>query len=332
MQFDEKKLRAFLLRQVANCNRRIVGIMHDKKTSNRSQYNGGFNEILTTFAGGMYTPALNIIFDNMSANPQKRYSPYNYFDIDTLYAFYKFLNNVIAETDANAYLYGRKYSTAQDFSVGIKNARKILENGHQKKETGYYNKNNPITLAYTNKNGVKILNPEKSMTQEAFDKKYNYYECKKELEEYVSFKHSPAPIQLAEPPLNEDFDSADVIEFKHDGTLHKLRVDKREYYTGAQGEPVISIEASADIGTLYAVYNVDGSVYRGDLYDQDGNFLEHDAGGETFFPRTKSTSMTSFVSKKSKANKSQNIKASDQPKKKSKKYDPFEDEDQMKLF
>ena len=331
MQIDENKIRAYLLREVANANKRIVGIMNDRTSSNRSQYNGGFNEIITSFAGGSFTEMLRTIFDDIEANAKKKYSPYHYFDIDTLYSYSVFLRNIIAEADAKAYLNGRKYANIRDFREGLKVAQKQLLSDSMKPETGYYDKRNPIAIAYTTKNGRRQMNPIKPLSRETFDKKYNWQECRKELEKYIEIKHKVVekkPLEtVQEETANVDNSQNEIFVYKYNGRSYELSIDKRKYFTGQNDEPVISIEASGSIGVLFGVYNIDGSVYHGDLYDLDGNFVEHDGGGETFFPKTMSAVERVRASR-------ENITTSTNKgsKGKSKKYDPNEDENQMKLF
>ena len=273
MELNEEKIRAYLLRQIANKNKTIVGMMSNEARSYRNGFNNGFNEILSAFSGGLNTGTMERVFDHIAENPKKSYSAYNYFDIDTLIAYNSYLENIIICVDGVAAGYRHMKPTANDFRTGFKTAKEEFRKYAGKEGSGYYNTSKPVTLAYTYRNGYKVLDPKKPMSRDAFAKKYNEKDCQDEVNKYLSIRHNKESRTIGNH----------VHEYVYNGKKYLLDVVKKEQYTSDEGYGVTYIEARGAIGTLMGTYFQDGSVYEGDLYDLDGELVEMDGGGEVFY-------------------------------------------------
>ena len=284
MQYNEDMIRDYLLRRISKKNRRISGALREVVKSNRGSYNTGFNEILGFFANGLNGETMTQIFEHIEANPTKRYSPYHYFDIDTLNAYDAYLQKILTETDVISYGLGHKRSTASDFQKGFAEAKGDWRRLARERSTknGYYNASRPVTVVKGRRNGVTVLSPKKPLTDEQFAKRYNEGECAKELYAYLSMKHRGvdvyAPVEDATPAKKRD-----VYRFDYKGKILELDVLSKEYYTDIEGRGLISITAEGREGRLYTTNYNDGRVYDGDLYDLDGELVQVDGGGQVFY-------------------------------------------------
>ena len=281
MQYNEDMIRDYLLKRIAKKNRRISGALKEVVKSNRGSYNNGFNEILGFFANGLNGDTMMQIFDHIESNPTKRYSPYHYFDIDTLNAYDTYLQKILTETDVVAYALGHKRSTASDFHKGFAEAKSVWRGLAREKSSknGYYNASRPVTVVKTRKNGITMLSPKKPLTDEQFAKKYNEGECAKELYAYLQMKHRGIDVYAP----TEEPKKRDIYRFDYRGRTLELDILEKDYYTDIEGRGLTSIVAEGREGRLYTTNYNDGRVYNGDLFDLDGELVEVDGGGQVFY-------------------------------------------------
>ena len=281
MQYNEDMIRDYLLKRIARKNRRISGALREVVKSNRGSYNNGFNEILGFFANGLNGETMTQIFEHIENNQTKRYSPYHYFDIDTLNAYDTYLQRILTETDVVAYGLGHKKTTASDFHRGFAEAKSVWRDLAREKSSknGYYNASRPVSVVKGKRNGITVLSPKKPLTDEQFAKRYNEGECAKQLYAYLEMKHRGrdvfAPVEEAK--------KREVYRFDYRGRTLELDVLEKDYYTDIEGRGLISITAEGREGRLYTTNYNDGRVYDGDLYDLDGNLVQVDGGGQVFY-------------------------------------------------
>ena len=293
MKIDEKMVRAFLLREVANCNRRIVGIVKDCSKSNREVYNTCFNDIFFNFGGSRNNQPQASAYEHMSANPKKSYSIYNYFDIDTLIAYRKYLENIINGVDVKLMKDNRRRATSRDLRESLSESRSLLRSRPGEAITGYYDVKRPVVLAKKKDKDGTHLDPVKPLSREVFDKKYDWKECREELKKYISSKHM------------EEYqeESYDTIEYNYKGVKLVLEVKSRNYYADAEGRGIVSLRAGAKEGMLFGSYYNDGTIYTGDFYNLDGELVESDCGGEYFYENTQEFEKTRKLLEANKSNK-----------------------------
>lgn len=296
MQSNDIMIRDYLLKRIARKNRRLSGALRDVVKSNRGAYNIGFNEILGFFANGLNGDVMLQIFSHIEANPSKRFAPYNYFDIDTLYSYDVYLQRILTETEMNARRAGHKWSNASDFINGFyetKSAwRRMLHESTAK--NGYYNARRPVGVVRTFLNGKNVLSPKKTLTDEQFAKKYNENECVLALDSYIEMKHIPKKVFFdseKQPKTIEEetitFCDVETYTYQYCGDTFKLEVIEKDYYVDSNGKSVIKIVAEGKEGRLYTTNYKDGSVYYGDLYDREGLLVEVDGGGQEFYVNKK---------------------------------------------
>ncbi len=280
-QFNQDMIRDYLLKRIAKKNKRISGALKEVVKSNRGSYNNGFNEILGFFANGLNGETMTQIFEHIEENQSKRYSPYHYFDVDTLNAYDTYLQRILTETDVVAYGLGHKKTTASDFHRGFAEAKSVWRSLAREKSSknGYYNSSKPITVVETRRNGVTELSPKKPLIDEQFAKKYDEVECSKELYAYLQMKHKGIDVStpVEQPKEREQY------SFDYRGRTLRLEVISKEYYTDIEGRGLTSITAEGREGRLYTTNYNDGRVYNGDLFDFDGNLVQVDGGGQVFY-------------------------------------------------
>jgi hypothetical protein len=284
MEYNVDEIRAYLLRMIANKNHRLSGMIDgaNKFTSNRDpqkakSYHDVFNKVAETFAGRSNTLDLEQIYEHIQANPKSRFNVYNYFDVDTLVAYNEYLTKFLSMVDLRAYECGRRRATMEDFSYGFSEVGKWLQATAGKEESGFYDKMRPMRIAKKRFKDKMIFNPQKPLSQSAFDKKYNAKACEQSLKNYLQDKHGQKVTSVKDP---------EYIEYTYKGESFRLPVVSKEYYTDQDARGVVDIVASGREGRLYRTEYSSGEIYKGDLYDFEGNIVQIDVGGEDFYPNS----------------------------------------------
>jgi len=278
MDINETQIRDYLQRMIANKNKRLSGMYKGAFASNRRIYNAGFGEVVDFFVSGDMSGSIKTILNDMDRNPKKHYAYYNYFDIDTLYSYDKYLGKILQEIDIRATSLNRgKHVTCSDIAYGFDRAKNWIRDNANTEETGYYNRNKPVAIARVDVGGIKSLNPKKAPTQESFDKKYHAEECKRQLNLYLSRREL----------LREGYDESEMIPFEFMKQNFYLVEKKKDYYTTEEGRGITSIMAVGKEGQLYRTFDGSGEIYSGNIYSQDGELVEMNGGGEEFIPNAK---------------------------------------------
>ena len=273
MEINETMVRDFLLRQIANKNKRLSGMFKTAFASFRRAYNDGFGEILNWFVGGNQEP-MQIIYEHMDRNPKTKLAAYNYFDIPTLISYDKFLGKILQEADIRSKENGHYSVSNSDYSYAFGSAKSWLRGNAYEAETGFYSRTQPVTLA---RNEEGRLDPRKTMSPQTFEKKYTYTECLRQIDKYNQRQ------ELIRNGIDPDAMEEETIEYTYKGKKLTLAIRSKEYYTDAQGSGLTYIKAIGKEGMLIATYDAAGNIYEGDLYDLDGELVFVDGGGAEFF-------------------------------------------------
>lgn len=277
--FDEKMLRHYIKRQISAKNSVIAALTYKFDLKHTNIY----RDIYTSFiqGGANYSYAnnvLNSIYDHIAENSKKKYTPYNYFDLDTLISFNAYLEHIIDETNLNRQSARRSSTSRRDFIDALEKSPKWLIDNAGTEETGYYNLNKTIGFLMQNK---RYYSPEKTMSKAEFEKKYNEYFCRRELEEYIYSKHnkkSTISESVVEAVLEKEEDMEDDIEddlrdyLEYQGKSYY--VVKHDCYFDINMRPIRDVIAYCVDGrdTLIGTFDMNNDEYIGDLYDDEGNF------------------------------------------------------------
>lgn len=297
--FDKKMLRQYVKRQISGKNSVIAALSHKFNLKHAIVYRDIYSSFIKGDLSSSYSDnVLRSIYNHIEENHTKKYTPYNYFDLDTLISFNSYLEHILEETDANRIKARRSFTSQNDFLDAIKNAPQWLIENAGTEETGYYNINK--TIGFLMLNG-KYFMPEKAMSKAEFEKKYNSYFCKKELAEYLGLKYQSivkeSKKQNKFEQEDEEFEEEkEIIEYDN----KSYYVVKKDYYFDKNMFPVKYIIAYCEDGkdTLIGALNLDNTEYFGDLYDNEGNYKmsEEETGIELI---RKNTSSNKVVEKES---------------------------------
>lgn len=109
---------------------------------------------------------------------------YNYFDLDTLISYGRFLQKVQDNMYMASYGRARNKITSKDISDSVNMARDFMVKNGGTFATHFYNPNKPISC---NKDIYNRLDPRSTMTPTNFKKKYDESVCEEALNEYLDF-------------------------------------------------------------------------------------------------------------------------------------------------
>lgn len=256
MDFNEEMIRDFLLKRISQCNKRISSIIKEFTVSKNDTYNLYFNEILDFFAG-KDNRVLRLIRENINSRKEK-FSPYHYFDIDTLYSYYIYLNTIIQDLNAD--------ENASGFYYTVKKTQKNwYENRTIKsEENGFYDYINPIKEARVLDNGYYKLNPKRHLRDESFFKKYSLSECSQELNAYLSDKYELEEIDEEEVELG-------TFELCKDNQKYMMKIiNIKGVYLDEDHYPVKEVKAyNKTLGLCEMYIYENGTIYNGSLYDTE---------------------------------------------------------------
>lgn len=262
-------LRKYLKRKIAEKNIVFNGMSYKFKEQSKRMR----NNIYLTFARGknssydMTTSNLNLkyIREDISI-AHKDLSPYNYFDLDTLIAYDKYLEIVIDEIYNSREKRGRSYFVIDDFSSVIERiAPEYLISHAGEKETGFYNINCPIQ---TLQNSFGKITYERTPDKRAFEKNNSKSECEKLLSKYLKEKHSTQEndIQKKEEEISEpDF------YLKNIG----FWIENEQNFLDENNYPIKYIVASSQDNKTHVCgfFDISMNVYHGDVYDFEMNIV-----------------------------------------------------------
>lgn len=270
MGMDEKLLREYVRREIAGLNAELSRMVYKFKESTGRMR----SEIYRNFARGdmsyfsKTTGNLNLseINDDIK-DSGKKLSAYNYFDLDTLIAYKKYLEYIIENLYTKRQNAGRGYFLLSDFEDVInKKASTFFNKNYGTEDTGYYSLNKTIVAL---RDGKGKLAPESTMAKKSFTSKYSQVDFPSMLEEYLDAKHPHRKVSY-----DDGYDT-----FKFNGKVYII--EKCELYMSEDGNPIKYIIASTGHGTnLRGFFDMTGNVYHGAVYSTDGEeYFDNEQSG-----------------------------------------------------
>lgn len=169
---------------------------------------------------------------------------YNYFDLDTLVSYARFLQQVQENMYKASYGRYKNKITSRDISQAVALARGYMSEKAGKLETHGYNPNRPLGLI-RDENGK--LAPKATMTPKNFEKKYDEKACEEALDDYLNF----------------GLEHGEIISFG--GKKYEVGVERILYTKDL--EPIRYIRAGRRDGMLLGYLNLDGNPFRGKVYE-----------------------------------------------------------------
>jgi hypothetical protein len=119
-------------------------------------------------------------------------SPYMYFDLDTLYSYYTFINDIFQ---------GKFFKNSAQFEKAVADAKLKLLNNSGTDKVGYYNVQRPISCLIDPKKPL-AMTFEKTMSPSAFDRRYDFDFCATTIDGFMDARHDhikPKEIKPAKP-------------------------------------------------------------------------------------------------------------------------------------
>lgn len=192
-EINVELLRKYLRRCIAENNKKIGGICKNFVAEGRAFR----NDIYREFARG--SDYLYRIDRDIAYRGKKDVAIYNYFDLDTLIAYNKYLEAIIQCTEQNRFRAGRKYSTPRDISVAIHEQVPKYFIFHKREEcTGFYDPEDTITPLVDDRGHLAY---ERTPDKRAFESKHNEYQLYQMLADYIDSRfYTPVSI-----PMQFDF-------------------------------------------------------------------------------------------------------------------------------
>lgn len=192
-EIDVELLRKYLRRCIAENNKKISGMCKNFVAEGRAFR----NDIYREFARG--SDYLYRIDRDIAYRGKKDVAIYNYFDLDTLIAYNKYLEAIIKCTEQNRYKSGRRYTTPMDIGRAIhEQVPKYFIFHKHEESTGFYDPENSITPLVDDKGHLAY---ERTPDKRAFESKHSEYQLYHMLADYIDSRfYTPVSI-----PMQFDF-------------------------------------------------------------------------------------------------------------------------------
>ena len=225
MDFDEKMLRDYLLRMIADANKNASRVLYfDMKAGGmRGVLELGMDNISDFFTGGKFSPIMREIDRYKESRPKSNLAPYYFFDLNTLLSYSIYVNKIVEYMNNIAMNSGRKYPNKDDLMRAYVKAKDYFLDNQFQRETGGFNARNASTLEKKYKNGVSALAPRTPLSWTEFCKKYDLEDAKRQLVLYVDsmFPVKKAPVQPQQTPKQTEYESFDIFSASYQRTLRE---------------------------------------------------------------------------------------------------------------
>ncbi|MBE5739101.1 MAG: hypothetical protein E7354_05185 [Clostridiales bacterium] len=272
-QVKEKMLKAYMRRQVSGMGTLLNQRAFACGIDSRDMYNA-LNENFANPKGYSREHSVLGPIDDDIRTKHKSAAVYNYFDLDTLIAYGRYLQKALESVNAVASGLPRGRMSANDFFKAIDSASSWMVKHKRSMETGGYNPDRPVRYL---RDADGKLAPESTISMQDFDKKYDEAVCESALEEYMEF----------------GLEHGRLIDFG--GKKYELSAESH-YRTYPDDYSVRYIRAGRRDGMIHGYIDQEDKPYFGEVYDlQDDQFVYYDtADGIEVFDRENTSKVKSF--------------------------------------
>lgn len=342
------EVRRFLMSEISDRYKTLRGQMY--KAFGQSGYALAYSNIANAFMGGDFTGERELINEHKERFANKKYSDYNYFDLDSLYPFLLYLDTLSRKIDEYAW-HNKGVINKRIFEGALQDTIIEFNNTKNTKASGYYK--GYVTLA--KKEGTDLLNPIKTNNDKVDrSKEFTYYKYINEyfknkyergvhpVQQFVEKKYSAqqsSSSQLSidnvrktetnketESPIEEsaedrEYEDFEIVRYKYKGKNCILVIESEEKFYTAEGFPVYRIRAVGRYGRYFKTTDINDNIYYGPLYnDEFEEVLGAEESGEEFFPTAE---LIRLVGEKKESHKASTTK---KPNKYADNYTMFNDE------
>ena len=273
IQVKEKMLKAYMRRQVSGMGTLINAVAYVSGIEPRDVYNSLAENFANPRGYRREGSALGVIDDDIR-DVHKSQSVYNYFDLDTLISYGRFLQKALENVNAVAASKPRGKVSSRDFFSAIGAAQTWMMKNKGKVETGYYDPDHPIGYL---RDDAGRLAPESTISMQDFDKRYNETVCEEALEDYVDF----------------GLEHGELIT--HGGKKYEINTENY-HRTYPDDYSVRFIRACRRDGMLFGYVDQANNPFFGDVYNiEDDQFVYYDtADGLEVMDRGNTPGVKSF--------------------------------------
>ena len=262
-QNDLKTVKQYVMRNIAEKNIVLSRMLYAFKESSKLLR---FN-IYKNFAAGsvshysMTESNLNLkyIYEDLKTNGST-VAPYNYFDLDTLIAYDKYLETVMDNIFNNREKNHRKYFILDDFNRAIDyDTPNLFNKCEDDKIIGYYNHSCPLR---TLKDSAGRVTFERTPSKQSFNKKHTKSECRELFSKYLSERH----------PVSQNVTSDDCEDLVIDFNGMTFVIERQENYFDSMSHPIKYLVGTTQSGKtqLRGFFDMNMNPYHGDICDEDG--------------------------------------------------------------
>lgn len=263
VQIDEVALRKYLKRCIAEKNKVINGLCRNFVYEGRTFR----KDIYREFARGNNN--LYRIDKDINYRGKKDISIYNYFDLDTLISYNKYLETIIRTVEANKTNARRQYTTPRDMYIAI----------HQQVPKHFiFHKNEPVTGFYNPEDTIHTLvddqgklTYERTPDKRSFDKQYDVRVLSQMLDAYIDEKF--AYISCTQEDEEEDLAEYYICTMK---IFNKdFNISRIEDYFDSDFAPIRYVEGETDNNrySIRGFVDMNGDEYCGDAYNDEGEIM-----------------------------------------------------------
>lgn len=272
-QVKEKMLKAYMRRQVSGMGTLINQVSFKFGIEPREVYNALAEGFANPRGYRREESVLGPIDDDIR-NVHKSQSVYNYYDLDTLISYGRFLQKALENVrEVEPEIRQGKVPIRRIFTA-INDAQSWLMKNKGKEETGYYDPDHPVGLL---RDDAGRLAPESTISMQDFDKRYSEEACELALDDYMNF----------------GLEHGELIT--HNGKKYEIRTENH-HRTYPDDYSVRFIRACRRDGMLYGYVDQSNAPYFGDVYNvEEDEFVYYDtADGLDVMDRGNTPGIKSF--------------------------------------
>lgn len=271
-------LRDFLLRSISDNNLVFTKYFSNAYRSNRDGYKRSYTKMLNLFMQDN-SDIKNTIFTDMAQN-HPGYKVYQYFDIDTLYAYLTYQNKILE--------YIQEEVSDKANPINIPKLDSCIERAGQwlhspkvpRKDKGYFD--GKIYVVRNTQGGKSKFAPKKPLQINDFKKIYNGVDFDALKKEHIILRHTPKAKLVKH-------NNVEYVEYLYNGEVLTLQVEEKTGLVTKHQSPVYIIKARGEAGVLEIALDYFGNIYTDQIYRIGRTPIEGLFGKEVFYPREKTS-------------------------------------------
>lgn len=187
MELDEKMIKAYLLRTIADANMKISQVFYYDAQNNGKQdgVGRGMESISDFFTEGRFSVGMRDVVEYKEKHPNSSYATYHFFDLPTLVSYSIYVNMIVDKMYDYKMQERRRYVNKNDVIRAQKDTIRYFLDNKNTRLTGGFNPKKTFGTEKKYKQGRLVLAPQKPLSWKEFDKKYTVEDAQKQLSLYL---------------------------------------------------------------------------------------------------------------------------------------------------